>query len=408
MKRVRLLVTLLLALTLWSPPTAAAERQLYQVSGSLFGFKPPPPRERYRYGPFDGLSRDARFERLLGRLRERLAQKHVPGAAVAVVLDGHLAYASGVGLLRAGREEPVRAESLFRTASLSKMLVAATVLSLAERDGLDLERPLTQMLPYFRRAPGFDASRITAAMLLCHTAGVPDGDDSRSANLRASIEAHANEPLLSPPGRLFNYSNSGYGILAALIESQTKLDFDQVVRERVFLPSGMETASYGAQAGQAGLSAGHDAQGRVVWRSPHDTPTSRAAGGVIASVVDFARFTEVLLADGGDVLGRDSVRAMMTGRAQIQDQPLRTYGFGLFETTQVGLRVVEHAGSSIGFSSLLRLVPARGFAVVVFDNGPFAPDDVADAAMSAFLDVPEEPRPRVTTPLESWAAYTGI
>ncbi len=392
---------------LWVSGCEAATRQLHQVSGPLFALEAPPVQDGFRYGPFATLPRDARFERLVARFRERLAEKHVPGGALAVVIDGKLAYSAGVGVGRSGSPEPVRADSRFRVASLSKMLIAATVLSLVEHDGLRLDRPLTQVLPFFQRGPGYDAAQVTLEMLLNHTGGVPDSDDRHRSSLRALIEAHAHDPLWSPPGRLFNYSNADYALLAAVIEAQTSRPFEQVVSERVLTPSGMRSAGYEAVA-DLPLVAGHDARGHVVWTRPNDSEASRAAGGVLASVIDFAHFAEALLAHGAPVLSPTSVDAMMRGRAVMQEQPPRLYGYGLAETEHAGLRVVEHSGSAAGFSTWLRLVPDRNFAVIAFDNGSYPPEDVTDAALSAFLDVAETERPRVATPPESWAQYAGF
>jgi CubicO group peptidase (beta-lactamase class C family) len=244
-------------------------------------------------------------------------------------------------------------------------------------------------------------------MLLNHTGGIPESQSPpKLFALRPIIEARAEDPLWSPPGRLFNYSNADYALLAAVIAERTGRRFEDVVSERVMRPAGMQTASYDVGDGH-GLAAGHDAAGRVIWTRPHESEPARAAGGVIASVIDYAHFAEKLLAHGGGVLASSSVEAMMTGHALMQAQPQQLYGYGLYETEQAGLHIVEHAGSAAGFSTLVRLVPARNFAVIAFDNGSHPPDDVVDAATSAFLDAPETPRARVLTPPSTWAKYTG-
>ena len=391
----------------WAAAGAAAPQELHQVSGSLFSLSPAPWQPTFRYGPFDKLSSDARFARLLARFHERLQGKHVPGGSVAIVLDGHLAYSGGVGLLRAEGDARVTARSRFLTASLSKMVVAATIMSLAEHDGLALDQPLSEQVPYFSRGGSYDPSLVTLRTLLDHTSGVPDSADPKPLPLRALIEAHAHDPLLSRPGRLFNYSNAGYALLAAAIEARTARRFEQVVAERILGPCGMNDAGYELGATPKQVCAGHDAKGKVIWSHPTDSSAAHAAGGIIASVIDFAHFAEMLLAHGGTVLSSTSVDSMMDGHALAQDEPRRTYGYGLFASEHAGVPIVEHAGSAAGFSSVLRLVPSRNFAVVVFDNGPFPPDEIADAAMSAFLDVPEVPRARVQTPVESWSQFAG-
>lgn len=396
-----------LVVFVWATAGAAAPQELHQVSGSLFSLSPAPWQGTFRYGPFDKLSPEARFARLMARFRERLQSKHVPGGSVAVVLDGHLAYSGGVGLLRSEGDARVTARSRFLTASLSKMVVAATIMSMTEHDGLALDQPLKEQVPYFARGDGYDSSLVTLRTLLDHTSGVPDSGDSRPLPLRTLIEAHAHDPLWSRPGRLFNYSNAGYALLAAAIEARTARRFEQVVAERILGPCGMSDASYELGATPKQVCAGHDAKGKVIWSHPSESAAAHAAGGIIASVLDFAHFAEMLLARGGSVLSPTSVDSMMEGHALAQDAPRRTYGYGLFASEHAGVPIIEHAGSAAGFSSVLRLVPSRNFAVVVFDNGTFPPDEVADAAMSAFLDLPEVSRARVQTPVESWSEYVG-
>jgi CubicO group peptidase (beta-lactamase class C family) len=380
---------------------------LHPITGDTFGFQPPSPPSP-PYGPFDvSLTPQKRFEKLVTTWRQRLAKSRDPGGAIAVVIDGHLRFAAGLGTREVGRHEPVTATTRFRTASISKMLIAATVMSLVEHDGLELSHPLTEFVPYFQRGPGYDASAVTLEMLLTHTGGIPDSVYCPDgASLRATIDAHASDPYWSPPGRLFNYSNADYALLAAVIEEKMKRPFEQVVRERILRPAGMRTAFYSADERDPTIAYGH-ARRKVVWTHPVDCEASRAAGGVIASVTDFAHFAEALLAGGATVLSTSSVAAMSNGKAQMEGAPLMKYGYGLMESEQAGLRTVEHSGAAAGFSTLVRMVPERGFAVVAFANGTKPPSDVVDAAISAFLGVPEGRRERIPSPITAWPAYVG-
>lgn len=377
----------------------------FALEGSRFKRAPGP---TPLYGPFAAkASPEQRFEALLAAWGPRLIASGSPGGALAIVMDGHLRFAAGVGTREAGHDEPITATTRFRTASVSKMMIAATVLTLVERGGVTLDRPLTDYVPYFRRGAGHDASAVTVEMLLTHTGGIPDSEYCPDgASLRATIDAHANDPYWAPPGRLYNYSNAGYALLAAVIEEQTKRPFEEVVTERIFRPAGMSTARFTASAEDPTVARGHAGR-KVVWRRPIECEASRAAGGVIASVTDFARFAELLLAGGGAVLTPDSAAAMTQGRALIETDPITKYGYGLIEGRHAGLRTVEHRGSAAGFSTFVRLVPERGFAVIAFVNGPTQPNDVVDAATSALLGVPERPLERVPAAAAAWPAYVG-
>ncbi|MEO8917616.1 MAG: serine hydrolase domain-containing protein [Polyangiaceae bacterium] len=366
----------------------------------------PPPTPLY--GPFAAsASPEQRFDALVASWRTRLSAGGTPGGAIAIVLDGHLRFAAGVGTREAGREEPITATTRFRTASISKMMVAATIMWLTEHDGLALDRPLTDYVPYFRRGPGYDASAVTLEMLLTHTGGIPDSVYCPDgASLRATLDAHATDPYWAPPGRLYDYSNMDYALLAAVIEAKTKRPFEDVVTEHILRPSGMSSALYTAGESDTNVARGH-VGGKVVWTHPIDCEASRAAGGVIASVTDYAHFAELLLAGGGSVLSPASVAAMSRGRALIETAPLAKYGYGLIEGSHAGLRTVEHSGFAAGFSTLVRLVPERGFAVIAFVNGTTQLDDVVDAATSAFLGVPERPREQAPADAATFPDYVG-
>ncbi len=383
---------------------------LYQVSAEVFRLGARA-EQAAPYGPFRRDATDAeRFAQLTARFRSRLGAQHTPGGAMAVVLHGRLAFQTGVGVQQVGTTKPVTSSTLFRTASISKMLVAATVLSLAERGLLDLDAAATQFVPYFRRGPGYDAGQVTLAMALRHTAGLPE--DPRTCEeapyaLRDYFLAHAGDPLWSPPGSLFNYSNTDYALLAAAIHERTGHAFEDVVRERIFVPAQMQTATYDPPP-TAEVAVGHSDLGRALTASTRDCEVSRAAGGVYASVSDFAHFVEMLLARGAGVLTEASVDAMMSHGSVMQSAPRMLYAYGLIETEHRGVRVVMHDGGAFGYRTAVLLAPEHGFGVVVFTNGSANPSETAYAALSAFLMVPEQPPRALASRCGELEPYTGI
>jgi len=386
-----------------------ADAQLHQVTGEIFSLRAVREQPSH-YGPFPPQSTLAqRFTQLTALLGERLSGAHTPGGALAVVLDGQLRFSTGVGRLRADSALPVRSQSLFRTASISKMLVAAAALSLAERGQLDLAAPATRIVPYFARGHGHDASQVTLAMALAHTGGLPE--DARGCvgspyRLEDYFRAHADDPLWSQPGSLFNYSNIHYALLAAALHESTGSPFEQVVADRVFAPAGMLDATY-TPGPVAELARGHAEDGSLVPADLPDCETSRAAGGVYASVVDFAHFIETLLAHGGTMLLPASVEAMTTEHAQMQAAPPQSYGYGLITSQALGMRLLLHTGGALGFRSAVLMAPERGFGVVVLANGSFDPLETAYGALAAFVDVPEVFPQRVLTEPASWQHYAG-
>lgn len=383
---------------------------LLPVGGRTFSAFPNSPQEP-AYGPLEARDDDERFRMLTSKWRDRLQERRIPGGAIAIVLDGKLRFATGVGVRRVDQNASVDASTRFRVASVSKMVVAATILSLVENGRLTFDKPFRDVVPDFAAPPRSDAEirAVTIDSLLTHTAAIPDLACIEDAEpLDKSVRRWASWPFWGPPGRFHNYSNFGYTLLATAIERVEHEDFRTVIGRRVFVPAGMTTANYVVNEHDTNLATGH-VNGQVIWEAPTDCKSSQAAGGIVASVVDFAHFAEMLLAGGGKVLSKSSVDAMLRGRVLMDEPPRRTYGFGIVEFEHGGLRVLEHGGFAAGFTTLVRLVPERGFAVIAFVNAAATiPTSVADAAMSSFLNVlPEKPIRDLPSPTK-FGAYAGV
>src|SRR5690606_19517301 len=186
-------------------------------------------------GRFEG-DDEARFEALAAAWHERLRAKGVPGGALAVVIDGELRFATGVGVQRLGSDLPVTRDTRFRVASVSKMIVAATVLSLAQDGLLALDERLRDIAPDFAEPPRADADidQVTIERLLTHTAAIPDFACTDEIALDETRRRWAAAPFWGPPATFFNYSNFGYALLASAIAARERDDFRAVVARRVF------------------------------------------------------------------------------------------------------------------------------------------------------------------------------
>ena len=375
---------------------------------------------------------DPRFADVLAYMQRQMAAGSVPGGSIAVVVDGKLAFQAGVGVERSGELTPVSSTTLFRAASLSKPVLAVAALRLVETGALDLSRPITTYLPSFRLQPPFDAGDISGQQLLDHTAGIPDFDVSRSCPVGPGameqwfLTAGRGE-LWTPPGEVYSYSNQGYALAGWMIESAAGMAYEDAVTSLVFGPAGMTTATFDPEVAMAEDHAdGHAVQRGKLTISPpdaYDCEVTRPPGGVIASVVDYAHFAEMLLASGasgesgmgassGRVLQASSVLAMETGHADTEDLPDggAQYGDGLVVYGDyAGQKVVSHTGLlDYGYQSSIWLVPGQGFAVVVFYNGlNLPPDNVSQHAIDAFLEGGDASAPDGSTDPSTWQPYAG-
>jgi CubicO group peptidase (beta-lactamase class C family) len=173
----------------------------------------------------------ARLERGLPRL---MADADVPGLSVALVRGGELVWHKGFGVRVTATSEPVRDETVFEAASLTKPVFAYAVLKLVDAGKLDLDAPLTNYLP-----GGYDVGddprlrQITARRVLSHTTGFPNWRPRGSSELKIHFA----------PGERFSYSGEGYVYLAAAVARLTGEKTEDFVRRTVFDPLGMKSSS---------------------------------------------------------------------------------------------------------------------------------------------------------------------
>ncbi len=357
------------------------------------------------------------FDDLVAYAETYATDKGIPGLSIAVVLDGKLAFSTGVGVKADGGADRVGTHTRFRVASMTKMIVATGVMQLVEQGKLSLDDTLESRLPWMKLQPGFDAKTVKLSQLLSHTAGFPDGlgvtCDVGAGALEKYYAADGPYPLWSPPGRLWNYSNHHYAMAAGMIEAATGKVFTDVLATSVLGPLGMREATFEPKVAAAGDHVQGHQKGtkpgvlRAVPIDRWDCASLRAAGGLYATAEDYAHLAEVFLDGGGTVLSKASVAAMTAPHANLGQGPDTNYGFGLFGFDWKGLSVVSHDGGLPGFLSTVMWVPAKKMAVVVLANADVASvEPVALRAIDAFLSPTGEAKTYRTDP-STWTRYAG-
>ncbi|MCA9671131.1 MAG: beta-lactamase family protein [Myxococcales bacterium] len=323
------------------------------------------------------------FEALMTFAQQHIASVKAPGAAIAVLLRGKLAFARGVGVKREGQNDPVSETTLFSLASLSKVITAATALSLVEDGTVTLQDSADKHLPAIKLAPPSDAAKVTLEMLLSHTSGITNiapttlgnvGLDFDSPDVLAKAFEAVDWPMWAPPGAVWNYSNRGYSLAGAMLARAASKPFAELVKARVFDVLSMSGATLSeADAAKADHTAGHGASqaggpiepGSQFVTGYLDEPND----GVYASVTDVARFCEALLGDGGAMLPKARVDQLTARAVDLADQlDGYGYGFGLYRIERGGKVQLEHSGGNQGWSANVVLVPDEGFAVVALVN----------------------------------------
>jgi CubicO group peptidase (beta-lactamase class C family) len=161
---------------------------------------------------------------------EYLSAERIPGASVALIRDGKVAWTGGYGVANKLTGKPVRADTLFEAASNSKVVTAYVALRLVDQGVLSLDEPLNAYLPEPWLPPSVYRDAITLRHVLSHTSGLGHGI--------------ANRDLLFVPGSGYSYSAHGYLYLQEVIEAVTGRSLEAVAQEMVFEPLGMPSSSY--------------------------------------------------------------------------------------------------------------------------------------------------------------------
>jgi CubicO group peptidase (beta-lactamase class C family) len=359
---------------------------------------------------------DALWEELSERVEDARLASEVPGMQVAVVLEGELRYMGSFGVRTWDTDRPVTDETRFRWASVSKMHTATAALQLVEEGLVELDAPVTDLVPYFQ-VEGAPASSITLRHLLTHTSGLPDmldwSCDVQDAGLQESVEGWE-LPLHAPPGSFYNYSNTGFSLAGALIEEVTGQSFVVAMQERVLDPSGMERASFDV----ALASDGPHADGTTIWEGEPfvyeleswDCAVSRPAAWLHGTASDLAQTAVWQLSpDGGGLLSPELIAEMhdQIDTGYWSDQRYRA-GMGQFTELYHGERLVLHDGWVTGFTSMWIVAPDRGFGVAIVANADWAdPYALAYEAVDLFLGLPQDPPPDDRSDPSTWGPFQG-
>lgn len=188
-------------------------------------------------------------------------------------------------------DQPLRVDSVFRLASITKQITAILVMQEVSAARLKLDETLGTYWPDF---PNADARAVTLRQLLMHTSGLPNPNDiddfygvenAVRDHMLSAARTSCAQPLKAKPGEKFEYNNCDYLVLGALLEKLTGIDYETLVRTRVFEPSGMMTAGvYSAET----RSVSRHAQGIIDGKSDGVVNPARyaAAGGLFGTVRD--------------------------------------------------------------------------------------------------------------------------
>lgn len=329
--------------------------------------------------------------------------------SVIVAKDGQPLFEKGYGFANLEWQNPNDGETRFRLASLTKQFTAVALLLLEERGKLRLDDPVGK---YMTDAPAAWA-KVTIRHLLNHTAGIPNftsfpdfrPNAAKAATIPEILARFRDMPLEFEPGSKMSYSNSGYVVATAVLETVSGQPYASFVAENLFKPLGMEHSGFDSHAAIIPHRAsGYTPTAAGVRHADFISMTlPQGAGSLFSTTRDLVKWNAGIY--GGKLINASSMQSFLTvGHNH--------YALGILVHREVGKATYSHSGGIEGFNTWLGYDPDRKITVSVLANinGPAA--DQLGAQFMALargekVILPSE-RTAVDLPAKELRDYPGV
>lgn len=332
-----------------------------------------------------------RLQQALDRARRTAG---APGVSAAVMVDGRLVWSGQSGFADSAKRVPVVSGTLYSLASVTKMFVSTMVLRLSEKGELYLDDPIAGYVPSYIPS----ANEVTIRDLLGHTSGYEDVEgypqiiawlDNPNFRWTRDLVLRRVKPVHFKPGSKFEYSNTNYVMLGAVLERASAMSVDALFAQLIAEPLGLTREADFARlpAYAPRIAHGYDlTNGKLVdtFAGARDlgVPTGDwgpvwTDGGIVASAAGVARFTDALY--GGRVL-RPATLAQM-----LRPGPDGSYGLGTIRVRFDGHTWQGHDGFYSGFTTETYYDCSRRLTITVLTNRT-DDDDPAAAIWNKLAD----------------------
>lgn len=330
----------------------------------------------------------------------------VPGLAVAIIADGKVKVLEAYGVKRVGTSDPIDVNTAFRLASVSKT-IAGTTAGVLVNDGLiKWDTPITSVLPDVQFSNPRYGNQLTLRNIMSQSTGLPThaGDNFIEQGLPFNevLDKFRAVNFVCPPGKCYSYQNVTMSLLANIVLKKTGKPYEQYVKEKLFNPLGMRSASIGLEGLLAtkNYAQPHEMTGRGKWYTKEITQhyyrLNPAAGGN-ASISDMARWVLAHMGHNPDVLPPATLRAV---HAKVTKNTAAQSHYGAREgvtDTHYGMgwrtfdyrgdkNFLHHGGYVFGSRSEMVFNPELQIGMVILSNCNRLPGSVVFEFLDAYED----------------------
>jgi len=323
---------------------------------------------------------DAAQERIEQHIAAVMEADNVPSFAVAIVHGRQTVYAQAFGFMNLKEQKPATIDTLYNIGSVTKTFTATLLMILRDAGRLDLDDEVSRFLPETVELPKDAEGRVaTLRHLAKHTSGLPTDPPNRNRAKRAGYNVAdlyrdlKTVKLASPVGQQWSYSNLGYGLLGHALERTGGSTYEELLKQLIFAPLGMDDSSISLEPDDRQRFAAHywaDLRIRREMR-PWTWGEIAANGGITSTVTDMAKYVAFQLTEQD----HETLPVSLASLREVRGQPLdpqpgavqQCLGWMASHTKQRGLWY-EHGGEVDGQSSYVAFSPPLGAGFVVLSN----------------------------------------
>jgi serine-type D-Ala-D-Ala carboxypeptidase/endopeptidase len=341
----------------------------------------------------------------------RVATRRSTGLIVGVITPTGERWVTSAGSERAGK--PVDAQTMFEIGSITKTFTATVLADMVNRGLVRLDEPVADLLPTGTRIPSRNGHVITLGNLSSQNSGLPRLPDNMafadSTNPYADYTVAqmyaflAGYQLTRDPGEKYEYSNLGVGLLGHALALKAGKPYEDLVRERVLTPLGMNSTVIAlTPAARAHAADGHDADGHVVhwW----DIPTLAGAGALRSNLDDMMKYLAAQLSPPDNAVGR-AIALTHVPRFTVSNSLQLGLNWHIIEFQ--GDTMIWHNGGTAGFRTMIGWNPHTHVGAVLLGNSGQDNDDIVRHVVIGTPLVVMTPHTEITIPAEALRQYVG-
>ncbi len=345
----------------------------------------------------------------LGKKIDRYLRRITPfgfSGALLVAKEGEIVLNKGYGMAIRSSHIPNSSGTVFSTGSITKQFTAAGIMKLEMLGKLNTSELITQ---FFKDVPE-DKKQITLHHLLTHTSGLIDyaGMDYEKAYRDETVKKALDAPLLFNPGERYEYSNTGYSLLAAIIEKVSGKAYETFLNEHLFKQAGMEFTGYRMPEWDKKVVAHWyvgDKDNGIPLDKPYPYWNLVGNGGILSTTEDMYKWHLALLDD--KILSAGAKKKIFTPF-------LNDYGYGWdVLKTKRGVLIQHDGGGMLGNSAEIRRYIDADVVTILFCNQSFEGSALFDPIRDkiealAFGGDVEIPPPVITMDAQKLQIFEGV